>query len=136
MFHQYKPIGASPRRDYVLTRMVLLYKYNLVLYFMVRNDTLKKGGNAPRATDEKRFLSSASLILKYLVQYCTTTQSVQSTLSCHLVVSPVTLVLQRRRAARCRAATVVVPHRRRVAHRLRFAASSCRPSPSSCRPSP
>jgi len=55
-----KPIGASPRRDYVLTRMVLLYKYNLVLYFMVRNDTLKKGGNAPRATDEKRFLSSAS----------------------------------------------------------------------------
>jgi hypothetical protein len=50
----------SPRHDYVLTRMVLLYKYNVVLYFMVRNDTLKKGGNAPRATDEKRFLSSAS----------------------------------------------------------------------------
>ena len=59
-----KPRGASPRRDYVLTRMVLLYEYNLVLYFMVRNDTSKKGGNAPRATDEKRFLSSASLILK------------------------------------------------------------------------
>ena len=63
-FSQNKPIGASPRRDYVQTRMVLLYEYNLVLYFMVRNDTLKKGGNAPRATDEKRILSSASLILK------------------------------------------------------------------------
>ena len=63
-FYPDKPIGASPRRDYVQTRMVLLYEYNLVLYFMVRNDTLKKGGNAPRATDEKRFLSSASLILE------------------------------------------------------------------------
>ena len=42
----------------------ILYEYNLVLYFMVRNDTSKKGGNAPRATDEKRFISSASLILK------------------------------------------------------------------------
>ena len=41
-----------------------MYEYNLVLYCMVRNDTSKKGGNAPRATDEKRFLSSASLILK------------------------------------------------------------------------
>ena len=50
-FSQNKPIGASPRRDYVQTRMVLLYEYNLVLYFMVRNDTSKKGGNAPRATD-------------------------------------------------------------------------------------
>jgi hypothetical protein len=58
-----KPRGASPRRDYVLTRMVLLYEYNLVLYFMVRNGTSKKGGNAPRATDEKRFLSSASLVV-------------------------------------------------------------------------
>ena len=55
-----------------------------------------------------RFLSSASLILKYLVQYCTTTQSVQSTSSCHLVVSPVALVLQRRRAARRRAAAVSI----------------------------
>ncbi len=73
-----KPIGASPRRDYVLTRMVLMYKYNLVLYCMVRNDTSKKGGNAPRATDEKRFLSSASLILKCIV--LPTTQSVESTI--------------------------------------------------------
>ncbi len=59
-----KPIGASPCRDYVLTRMVLMYEDNLVLYCMVRNDTSKKGGNAPRATDEKRCISSASLILK------------------------------------------------------------------------
>ena len=64
MFMYYKPRGASPRRDYVLTRMVLMYEYNLVLYCMVRNDTSKKGGNAPRATDKKRFISSASLILK------------------------------------------------------------------------
>ena len=42
----------------------ILYEYNLVLFFMVRNDTSKKGGNAPRATDEKRLLSSASLLLK------------------------------------------------------------------------
>jgi hypothetical protein len=44
--------------------VLLLYEYNLVLYFTVPNHTSKKGGNAPRATDEKRFLSSASLILK------------------------------------------------------------------------
>ncbi len=60
-FYDDKPRGALPRRDYVW--YLLLYEYDLVLYFMVRNDTLKKGGNAPRATDEKRFLSSASLIL-------------------------------------------------------------------------
>ncbi len=39
--YEYKPIGASPGRDYVvLTRMEI---NNLVLY-MVRNDTSKKGG--------------------------------------------------------------------------------------------
>ena len=33
----------------------ILYEYNLVLYFMVRNDTSKKGGNAPRATMKRDF---------------------------------------------------------------------------------
>jgi hypothetical protein len=46
-FTQYKPIGASPGRDYVLTRMVI----NILVLYMVRNDTSNKGGDAPRATD-------------------------------------------------------------------------------------
>ena len=41
-----KPIGASPRRDYVLTRMVLLYKYNLVLYYGTEW-YIEKGGERP-----------------------------------------------------------------------------------------
>ena len=44
-----KPIGASPRRDYVVKRMVLVQKieYNLVLTLSWCRD-IKKGGNAPR----------------------------------------------------------------------------------------
>ena len=47
-----KPIGASPRRDYVVKRMVLVQiEYNLVLTLSWCRDISKKGGNAPRATD-------------------------------------------------------------------------------------
>ena len=45
-----KPIGASPGRDYVLTRMVLqIIQYDIL--HSVRNDKSKKGGDTPRATD-------------------------------------------------------------------------------------
>ena len=44
-FYSYKPIGASPGRDYVvLTRMVLqIIQYDTLLH-SVQNDTSKKGG--------------------------------------------------------------------------------------------
>ncbi len=91
----------------------ILYEYNLVLYFMVRNDTSKKGENAPRAMDEKRFLSSAAIEVPSTILYY------YSVSTKYFVVPP-----------------------RRVARRPRFAASSCRSSsccrllPSSCRMSP
>jgi hypothetical protein len=40
----YKPIGASPRRDYVVTRMVLVRILFSTYSIMVGNDTSKKGG--------------------------------------------------------------------------------------------
>ena len=48
-----KPIGASPRRDYVAKRMVLVQiEYNLLQYLLYHGVGIsKKGGNAPRATD-------------------------------------------------------------------------------------
>ena len=48
-FFWYKPIGASPCRDYVVKRMVLVQKieYNLVLTLSWCRD-IKKGRNAPR----------------------------------------------------------------------------------------
>jgi len=47
-----KPIGASPRRDNVVKRMVLVQiEYNLVLTLSWCRDISKKGGNAPQATD-------------------------------------------------------------------------------------
>ena len=49
----YKPRGASPRCDYVLTRMVLCRYFSRYIFYMVRIGTSKKGGNAPRATDKK-----------------------------------------------------------------------------------
>ena len=60
-----KPIGASPRHDYVLTRMILLFYYIL---YTVWIGTSKKGGNAPRATDKKSmvFWSSAVIVWRYL----------------------------------------------------------------------
>ena len=60
-----KPIGASPRHDYVLTRMILLLYYIL---YTVWIGTSKKGGNAPRATDKKSmvFWSSAVIVWRYL----------------------------------------------------------------------
>ncbi len=45
-----KPIGASPGCNYGHTNKDGNTN-NLVVLYMVRNDTSKKGGNAPRATN-------------------------------------------------------------------------------------
>ena len=82
---------------------------------MVRNDASKKGGNAPRATDEKRIL----ILRKPHIELPSTILYYYSVSTKYFVVPP-----------------------RRVARRPRFAASSCRSSPccrllpSSCRMSP
>ena len=51
-FHHNKPIGASPRRDYVRSEEDGISTNSLVLLLScLGNDTSKKGGSAPRATD-------------------------------------------------------------------------------------
>ena len=55
LFFVYKPIGASPGRDYeLLLKRMVRTTISLVLYNIVRYVTSKKGGNAPRGLRIKR----------------------------------------------------------------------------------
>jgi hypothetical protein len=48
---QYKPIEASPRRDYGSEEDGISTNSLVLLLSCLGNDTSKKGGSAPRATD-------------------------------------------------------------------------------------